>query len=207
MMGLFRSISNIIAKGTTENEIAGDVKHIALSDLPPCYNIDLLKWSKRSECYLLIGENTEKATADIMKLNLFLIRAKKLLRSFPENHFVDGQLRFDEPRQNAYHSFCRLIAHPYTSTGKLPKFPIELFADASDKLFARVYYQQNGEIGKAEIISWSDRCYEISLAMIDGAFDIKAIYVTNPVTHEKQKMYFIPPAKEGSNGKKQVKEM
>ena len=196
-MGLFKSISDMISKNITENDGAGDGKHIALSDLPPCYNMDLLKWSKRNDCYLLVGENTKRATADIMKINLFLIRAKKLLRSFPVNYFVDGQLRFDEPRQNDHHPFCRLLVPSYTGTGKLPKFPMELFADASDKLFARIYYLQNGEIGKAEIISWSDRCYEVSLAMIDGALDIKAIYVTNPVTNEKQKMYFIPPAKGG----------
>lgn len=196
-MGLFKSFSDMILQNVTEKENAGDRKHISLSDLPPCYNVDLLKWSKRYDCYLLFGENMEKATADIMKINLFLIRAKKLLRSFPTNHFVDGQLRFDEPRANAHHSFCRLHVPSYTNTGKLPKFPLELFADASDKLFAKVYYQQNGEIGKAEIISWSDRCYEVSLAIIDGALDIKTIYVTNPVTHEKQKMYFIPPVKGG----------
>lgn len=196
-MGLFKAFSDMISKSTPQNEIAQNDKtagrdgYISVEDLPPCYNTELLKWSKRSECYLLIGANREKATADILKLNSFIDRSKELLRSFPGTHFVTNQFRFDEPKQKEYHPFCRLIVPRYTNTGKLPKFTLELSADVSEELFARVYYQKNGEIGKAEIVSWSDRCYETQLAMIDGTLDIKAIFVTNPVTGQKQKMYYL----------------
>lgn len=173
---------------------AFDGTKVKKSDIPALYDLDALK--KISNNFYLIGrEDRQKASEDILYVNPYLRHAKDLLRSFPACQFREKEFSFTERLVNGFTRFCFLTFIPYTKTGKLPKYPIILHAHISDNFFGELYYGRSGEIDKAKVIVWSDRCYELDLAVINGALDINAIYVMNPITQKKQKMYFIPPAK------------
>lgn len=172
-----------------------DKEKVKVSDLPDCFNISELKWSKELGAYLLTKENRAKAEADALRLNSYISEARKLLRSFPSNQFSTRNFKYAPSDPRRPEECCRLHVKPYTKTGKLPKYPMMLYIHASDKLFAEIYYGHGGEIGKVHMVSRNSRCYELDLATVGGELIINAIYEHNPVTFEKQKMYFIPPKK------------
>lgn len=169
---------------------------IPASDLPPVFDYREITWSNKSSRYFLKGKNIDKAAKDILSLNHFLEEAKTLVHAYPALRFDEKEFRFAEPKTNDPHYISLHIAEK-TKTGKTAKFPVCLIAFVSDDLNATIYYGQDGQIGKAEISSWNKRVFETNLAIVDGQLVINTIYVTNPVTQKKQKMYFIPPAKGG----------
>ena len=73
----------------------------------------------------------------------------------------------------------------------MPKYPMVLHFHISEELFGDLYYAQNGEIEKGDIIVWGKGiCNEVLLRMIDTDLRLHTIYQINPYTHKKQKMYF-----------------
>jgi hypothetical protein len=184
-------------KSSLENSAGKDIvllsenkQPIPSTELPQIYDFSALTWV--SEAYTLSGVNKETAIKDALSMNQYLTEAKRLLHSFPSNKFSKSKLVFD-PRERQRGNGCTILQiTPHTKTGRIAKYPIVLYAFQSDELFCWIYYTQSGEIGKAEIVSWSNRCYVLNLALIDGKLDINTIYTDNPHTGEKQKMYFRP---------------
>lgn len=197
-MGLFSIFKekDTVPAAKSDMLFTAEKSRIPACDLPPAFDYNSLSWSKKSSRYFLKGKNIDKATKDILSLNHFLDEAKTLVHTYPAQRFREADFRFVEPKSNDPHYISLHIAEK-TKTGKTAKFPIFMVALISDDLNAMIYYGQDGQIGKAEIISWNKRCYETNLAVVDGQLVINTIYVTNPVTQKKQKMYFIPPGKGG----------
>lgn len=173
---------------------ASDGTKVKKSDIPDLYDLEALRRSSNN-FYLIGREDRRKASEDALYVNLYLRHAKDLLESFPMCQFQETELCFAEKFVNGFAKFCFLTFTPYTKTGKRPKYPIVFHAHISNKFFGELYYGQRGEIDKAHVIVWSNRCYELDLAVLNGVLDINAIYVTNPITQKRQKMYCIPSIK------------
>lgn len=193
LFSIFKDIESDSAT-TVDMLLTAEKTKIPVCDLPPAFDYNNLIWSKKNMRYLLKGENIKKATRDILFLNHFLEEAKPLVYAYPALRFNEKDFRFMEPKNEDPHFISLHIAEK-TRTGKTAKYPVYLVAFTSDDLHATIYYGQDGEIGKAGIVSWNKRLYETNLAIVEGQLAINTIYVTNPVTQKKQKMYFIPPKK------------
>lgn len=60
----------------------------------------------------------------------------------------------------------------------------------SNDLFGDLYYAQNGEIEKGDIIVCGKGiCNEVQLRMIGSALKLHTVYQTNPITYKKQRIY------------------
>lgn len=197
-MGLFSIFKekDTVPAAKTDMLFTAEKARIPVSDLPPAFDYTSLSWSKKSSRYFLKGKNIDKAAKDILSLNHFLDEAKTLVHAYPAQRFREADFQFVEPKSNDPHYISLHIAEK-TKTGKTAKFPVYMVAFISDNLHAVVYYGQDGQIGKAEIFAHNNRWFETNLAVVDGQLVINTIYVTNPVTQKKQKMYFIPPGKGG----------
>lgn len=112
------------------------------------------------------GKNQKIAKEDILKLNSFLAQGYKEEMDVPEFYIDENSVRF-EPSGREYDDYTRLFMMPPTPTGKKPKYPLKMtfclmshdeqwkvISGKGKEIFGHVYYLQDGNIGKAEVICW-----------------------------------------------------
>lgn len=133
-------------------------------------NIKSYKHSKKSDtCYLIDGTNLFKAKSDLQKVNAIIQEHAKTDKSFAKFSIDVEHARFSsENMKIGYDDFCCLYCTPFTSSGKLAKFPLKmrispLSADEDSKrmmskkgktIHGWIYYLKDGSIGKVEIYCW-----------------------------------------------------
>lgn len=154
------------------------------------YNLDDMKIIENS-LYLFENTNIPLAIDEILYVNAFLSEAAHLLSYFPKKQISKNILCFKKRLINGTNAFCFATFNPLTNTGKMPKYPMVLHFHISEELFGDLYYAQNGEIEKGDIIVWGGGvCYEVQLRMIGCDLKLHTIYQTNPTTYKKQKVYY-----------------
>lgn len=122
------------------------------------------------------GKNQLVAKEDILYLNVFLSQACVEDSDVPMFEINESTIRF-EPSSLGRDDYTRLKILPLTSTGKKPKYPLEMnfclmsqdehwkmSQSLGKEVFGQIWYLNSGEIGKARIICWnyegkSSRCY------------------------------------------------
>lgn len=115
------------------------------------------------------GENQLIAKEDILSLNAFLSQGYMEDTDIPTFEIEEKSVRFS-PSELGRDDYTRLIILPLTPTGKKPKYPLkmsfcllssdkqfEISMNGGKEIFGHVYYQQNGEVGKAEVICWNHK--------------------------------------------------
>ena len=154
------------------------------------YNLDDMRRTK-SNIYLLGNSNIPLAADEIICVNTFLAEAAHLLSRFPKKQISKNKLCFKERLINGTNAYCFVTFNPTTQTGKFPKYPMVLHFYFSNDLFGNLFYAQNGEIEKGDIIVWgSGICYEVQLRMTGDDLKLNTIYRTNPVSYKKEKIYY-----------------
>ena len=115
------------------------------------------------------GKNQLIAKEDILSLNRFLDQGYMDDTDVPMFEIEEKNIRF-VPSEVGRDDYTRLFILPLTPTGKNPKYPLKmsfslLSSDEQFKIsmsggkeiFGHVYYQQNGDVGKADIICWNHK--------------------------------------------------
>lgn len=112
------------------------------------------------------GKNQKIAKENILKLNAFLSQGYKKETDVPEFHIEADSIRF-EPSERGGDDYTRLFMMPPTPTGKKPKYPLKMSfclmshdeqwkvsSGKGKEIFGHIYYLQDGNVGKAEVICW-----------------------------------------------------
>lgn len=141
-------------------------------------------------CYLISPNDTHTITEDILELNQLLFAAHKTCTFFPLRKISKENLFFTKRIVNGSNAFCFISFEPRTQTGKEAKYPIVFHLNVTPNFFGEIYYLQNGQIGKARIIAWSNnQCFELSLLMLNGNLSVNNIYQIDTFTGKKNKLY------------------
>lgn len=197
-MGLFDKVIGVVNKANeikatvtyTPDIVCSNGSKIKKDCIYSRYNLDDMKKIKNNS-YLLGNTNSPLATDEILYVNAFLAEAAHLLSYFPKKSISKSDLCFRERLINGTNAFCFATFKPLTNTGKMPKYPMVLHFYISDELFGDLYYAQNGEIEKGDIIVWGKGiCNEVQLRMIGSDLKLHTIYQTNPITYKKEKVYY-----------------
>lgn len=142
--------------------------------------------------YLLLGSNRTLLSSDLESLNPLLDESRRLVRGMPGHKIDAKKLVFTEKFDNGTRKNVLLKFTPPTSSGRRPKYPIEILftVNISEDFFGTVYYGQSGVIEKAEIILWKARTsFAVNLKVVDGNLVVNQIFKTNPKTFERVKVY------------------
>ena len=120
------------------------------------------------------GKNRSIAKKDILSLNAFLGQGYTDDTDISIFEIEENGIRFS-PSELGRDDYTRLVILPLTPTGKKPKYPLkmsfcllssdrqfEMTMNGGKEIFGHIYYQQDGEIGKAEVICWNHRGKESS---------------------------------------------
>lgn len=115
------------------------------------------------------GKNRSIAKRDILSLNAFLSQGYTDDTDIPMFEIEENGIRFS-PSELGRDDYTRLVILPLTPTGKKPKYPLkmsfcllssdrqfEIAMNGGKEIFGHIFYQQDGEIGKAEVICWRHR--------------------------------------------------
>lgn len=115
------------------------------------------------------GKNRSIAKRDILSLNAFLSQGYTDDTDIPMFEIEENGIRFS-PSELGRDDYTRLVILPLTPTGKKPKYPLkmsfcllssdrqfEITMNGGKEIFGHIFYQQDGEIGKAEVICWRHR--------------------------------------------------
>lgn len=145
---------------------------------------------------LLSKSNQKKAIHEIKVMNLFLTEAKHLVK-LPVNLSVDvDKVEFGEKlvKGIVVERYTFLVCSPYTQTNKISKYPLSLnFASArevNDSFTGRLYYMQDGNIGKGEISIFSGKKnYIFTLGLIGTTLSIRKIECDRLNGGEKEVIY------------------
>lgn len=140
------------------------------------FDIDSLKKAGKNRYY--ISQNYwEKCTADIESLNRFIDVASNIIHKQLTNIIV-SDIHYSE--SNDYHDITTLEFTPFTKTGKAYKYPYTLYFSTlsymSDGVVGRLYYLNDGNIGKAELTTWKNfSAYTINVAIKKGELIVTKI--------------------------------
>lgn len=138
-----------------------------------------------------------KISWDLMSLNDFIGKSREILRENIEL-ISDLNIRYNINSIDHYGNLTKIELMPLTKTGKIPKFPVVLHFNASksiewpnnNTLFGHVFYFPDGEIGKAEIISWvNHNCYILSIAKKNNRLALRRIHTHDKETAKKINLY------------------
>ena len=105
----------------------------------------------------IVGSNLFAAQLALEQMNAYLLEANRHI--YPAYRII--KIPVDKivftPSQNT--SYSKIICTPYTYTKRISKFPASLFFNTAhgvdiDSTHGELFYDRNGNIGKAEIICW-----------------------------------------------------
>ncbi len=164
----------------------------ATSQSPVAVKYDKKQMKRVDGGYLLLGNNRTLFSSDLEALNPLLDEARKLIRGMPGYKLDARKLVFTEKIDNGTRKNVLLKFTPLTSSGRKPKYPIEIHftVNISEDFFGTIYYGQSGVIEKAEIVLWkSYTSFDVNLKTVDGNLVVNQIFKTNPKTFERVKVY------------------
>ena len=117
--------------------------------------------------FFIDGKNQLIAKEDILDMNRFLSVGHINDSEIPIFSISEKEIRFEPSDLSGIDDYTRLTTLPLTPTGKQPKYPLmmafcllshdeqwKISQTKGKEVFGRIYYLQNGNIGKAEIICW-----------------------------------------------------
>lgn len=178
----------------TANEVPNkitlsDGSKMPMEEVPTEYDLSGIKIID-SNCYEIISEeNINRAKGDILRLNPLLDKAKHICNTLPSYRFKTGLLNFKFDPWASTRNYCTLSFSALTKTGKMPRHPVHLYIAQNENLHGEIFYGQNGNIDRAEIIMLTivsynspteiiQKCdaYSIVLASMDHQLEIKYIY-------------------------------
>lgn len=130
--------------------------------------------------YLLDNKNTEIALNNIPIMNDLVKKAHSLCNEVSRKQFNIKQFSKQQikNRYNEYYTI-QMAFNPLTKEKKvMPKFPYTIYYFPNDKLFADVFYNQLGNIGKIKFTIWKndEYCCTVNVAEVKGELVIKSIY-------------------------------
>lgn len=167
------------------------------------YKFDNIFCDNNMAIMLVSAENKRQALNDISYMNVFLKTALKLSNIRLNYYIPIDEIDFSVIKKSVgpdnyteYHTYFECL--PYTKTGKPSKFPLVLHyatknndtTESQHKYSGKIYFFQNGSIGKACLVCWlkAEMCV-VNLAIINGDLNIKSIETShggNKVTVFKQ---------------------
>ncbi len=161
----------------------------------------LIKLKSLEDCYIPSETQKERIIQDVLLINMFLEQAHRHNSKFPKVTFMREDIQFYK-NQNVEFEFCKFFKQHKTPTGKEPKYFLCLsfyignvpFADNTQKCtFGEIFYSQNGDIGKINIIAWFNHvCYTINV-LRKKKKDLEITKIessgTNPNDYEKIVLY------------------
>lgn len=185
-MGLFNFLKKVDTKKMPDN-LFPEKKAITNETMKPFENLGYIFDNPifsldKDGIMLLSDENQKKAIREVEGINQFLDNAKLLIK-IPKSLFIDAEkLEFGEKIRNGVviERYSFLICSPYTQTNKMSKYPLSLnFASAGEvrnSFSGRLYYMQNGSVGKANISVFSgNEIYIFTLGMVGTTLSLKKI--------------------------------
>lgn len=98
--------------------------------------------------YYLENKNKDIAVSEILALNQFMPKGHKI---------TEKKIAFSIPKDNETLGYTKLMLPPLTKTGKIPKYPVELFfSSKADKfgmsnLHGTIKYLQDGKRGDVTV--------------------------------------------------------
>lgn len=151
----------------TLNDFLIDDSKMNLSNLNnKVFDIDSLKKNKNNHYY--ISKNYwSKCTSDIESLNQFIDLASNIINK-QLTKINSSDIHYCE--NDGTHDITTLEFIPFTKTGKAYKYPYTLYFSTmgfmADGVVGRLYYLNNGNIGKAEFTTWQNFSgYQINIAI------------------------------------------
>lgn len=117
--------------------------------------------------FFIDGKNRLVAKEDILSMNRFLSEGHINDSEVPIFSIHEKEIRFEPSDLSGIDDYTRLVMMPPTATGKQPKYPImmpfcllsqdehwQILRTKGKEIFGRIYYLQDGNVGKAEIMCW-----------------------------------------------------
>lgn len=141
------------------------------------------------------GKNRLIAREDIIGLNDFLSQGHVDDTEVPMFEIEEESIRF-MPSELGRDDYTRLVILPLTPTGKNPKYPLrmsfcllssdkqfETSRNGGKEIFGHVYYQQNGEIGKSDVICWNHKGKNSSYFVFHIRREKEGLYLSKVEKH------------------------
>ncbi len=125
-----------------------------------------------------LSDNRFQALTDISYMNRFLIEARRLANVKERLEICTEEVLWEGECVSS------LVKTPHTQTGKVPKYPVELFfttkdsteLEPTDNYLGHIYYMQDGTIGKAWVMCWIKKIgYRIDIGLVGTTLIIKKI--------------------------------
>lgn len=188
-MGLFDGIINQFKEvfAAPEEESVPSVTLEDLSQFNLKFTLSEPRYIERfkNSIMLMSPDDYVIIAKDFKKINILVEEVRKELYepySFiidPKQFYYDTD--FSKRKRNYYTYF---ICQPYTPTGRLAKYPLQLryaysnhyALEKSLDYFGNIFYSQDGEIGKAELVFWHERELRVfHLSRVDGELVVSKV--------------------------------